>query len=78
MNEIVPNLGRDRDFIPLIRERFGDQFFTQSISVRIGCIEQSNSEIECLVHQCYCFAFGKISPPTGGDGPQTKANFADR
>src|SRR5207247_7748082 len=41
-------------------------------------IEQRDTEIKRLMHQCDRFALGKISPPTGGNRPQTKANFAHR
>ena len=36
-----------------------------------------DAEIERLVHQRDRFALGKISPPTGGNRPQTKADLAD-
>ncbi len=78
MNEIVTDLGRDHDFVPLIRERLGNQFFAQTISVGVSRIEQGDTEIERLVHERDRFAFGKISPPAGGNRPQTKADLANR
>ena len=69
MDKIVADLGRDHDFVPLIWERLRDQFFAQSVSVRVSCIEQCDAEIERLVHERDRFALGKISPPSGGNRP---------
>src|SRR5437660_5736147 len=76
-DEIITDLGRDRDFIALFWERLGNQFFAQPVSISVGRVEERNSEIERLVHQCDRFALGKISPPAGGNRPQTKADLAD-
>src|SRR5206468_12156368 len=76
MDEIVPDLGRNHDFIPPRRERFGDQFFTQAISVSISRIEQRDAEIECLMHEGNRFALSEIPPPTGRNRPQSEADFA--
>ena len=76
MNKIVSDLGRDHDFIPLVWKCFRDQFFAETSAVGISRIEQSDAEIECLVHERDCFPFGKISPPAGGNCPQTKTDFA--
>src|SRR5436190_19661032 len=77
MDKIVADLGRDHDFIPLVRECLCDQLFAQSISVRVGRIEQRDPEIERLAHERDRFALSEISPPTGGDCPQSEADFAD-
>ncbi len=77
MNKIVANLCRNHDLIPLIRESFRDQFFAQSVSVRVSGIEERDAEIKRFVHQRDRFALGKISPPTCRNRPQTKADFAD-
>ena len=76
MHEIVTNFCRDHDFIPLVWKRLRDQLFAQSVSVRIGGVEQCDTEIERLVHERNRFAFGEISPPTSGNRPQTKADLA--
>src|SRR5260370_26248954 len=76
MDEIVSDLGRDRDFIPLFRERLGDQLLAQSVAISVRRIEQGDAEIERLVHERNRFAFGEVSPPAGRDGPQAEANFA--
>src|SRR6266513_331539 len=65
MDEIVSDLGRDRDLIALFWERLGNQLLAQSVAVSISRIKERNAEIERLVHQCDRFAFGKISPPAG-------------
>src|SRR4029077_6335765 len=71
------DLRRDYDFIALIRERFCDQLFAQTIPVGISRIEQRNPEIKRLVHQRNRFTLGKISPPAGGNCPQPEADFTD-
>ena len=76
-DKIVADLGRDHDFIALVRERLGDQFFAQAVSVGIGGIEQRDPEIERLVHKRNRLALGEIPPPTGRNRPKTKADFAD-
>src|SRR6266496_3620744 len=78
MHEIIADLRRDHDFIPLVWECLRDQLFAETVSVRVGCIEQRDTEVERLVHQRDRLALGKISPPTCGNGPQTKTDFADR
>src|SRR5437879_8507169 len=78
MNKIVSNLGCDHDFIPLVRERFRDQLFAQTVAIGISRIEQGDAEIERSLHERNRFAFGKISPPAGGNRPQTKADLANR
>src|SRR5262245_51062446 len=78
MDKIVTDLCRDHDFVPLIWERLGDEFLAEAIPVSISRVEQGDTEIERLVHELDCFTFGKISPPTGGNCPQAKANLADR
>src|SRR6266487_3811215 len=55
-----------------------DQFFAQPVSVRIGCIEKRDPEIERLVHQRNRFALGELPPPGRGNRPQPKADFAHR
>src|SRR5438876_4394787 len=75
MDEIVSDLGRDRDFIALFWERLGNQFFAQPVSISVGRVEERNSEIERLVHECDRFAFGEASPPAGGDRPETEPDF---
>src|SRR5262245_17043860 len=77
MNKIVADLRRDHDLIPLVRESFRDQFFTQTVSVSVSRIEQGDPEIKRLVHQFDRFALSKISPPTSRNRPQTKADFTD-
>ena len=39
-DKIVADLGRDHDFIALLRKSFRDQFFAQAVSVGIGGIEE--------------------------------------
>src|ERR1700688_2254653 len=78
MYKIVADLGRDHDFVSLIWERLRDQFFAQSVSVRISRIEESDAEVKRVMHQRNRFALGEISPPTGGDCPQAEPDFADR
>src|SRR4029453_10526480 len=78
MDKIVTDLGCDHDLIPLFRKRFGDQLFTQTVSISISGVEQRDAEIKRLVHERNRFALGKISPPPGGNSPQTEADFADR
>src|SRR4029453_15350905 len=78
MHKIVTDLSGDHDFIPLIRKRFGDQFFAQSVAVSVSGIEKRDPEIERLWHQSDRFAFGEISPPTSRNRPQTKTNLAHR
>src|SRR5256885_5516187 len=78
MDKIVANLCRNHDFIPLIRKRFRDQFFAQPVSVSVGCVEKCYAQIKGLMHERDRFALGEISPPTGGNRPQPKANFAHR
>src|ERR1700692_3586572 len=75
---IVADLCREHDFFSLIWERLRDQFFAQSVSVRISRIEESDAEVECVMHQRNRFALGEISPPTGGNCPQAEPAFADR
>ena len=76
-DKIVADLGRDHDFIALIRKCLRDQFFAQAVAVGIGGIEKSHAEIERLVHERDRLALGEISPPAGGDRPKTEADFAD-
>src|SRR5438094_34966 len=76
MHKIVADLGRDHDFIPLVRERLCDQFFAETISVCIGRIEQSDAEIECPVYERNRFALGEISPPTCRNRPHAETDFA--
>src|SRR6266478_4105125 len=78
VHEIVSDLGRDRDFIALFWERFGNQLLAQSVAVSVGRVEERNSEIERLVHESDRFALGKISPPTGGNRPKAEADLAYR
>src|SRR5205823_5810130 len=77
VDEVIADLGRDRDLVALFRERFRDQLLAQSVAVSVSCIEKGNSEIERLVHERDCFALGEISPPTGRDRPETEADLAD-
>src|SRR5206468_2485522 len=56
MYEIVTDFGRDHDFIPLVWECLRDQLFAETVSVRVSSIEQSDTEVECLVHQRDRFA----------------------
>src|SRR5260370_41163168 len=65
VHEIVADLGCDGYFIALFWERLGDQFLAQTVAISIGCIEQSNSEIERLVHQRDRFALSELAPPAG-------------
>src|SRR5882724_11231125 len=67
VDEIITDLGRDRNLAALFWERLGNQFFAQPVSISVGRVEERNSEIERLVDQCDRFPFGKISPPTGGN-----------
>ena len=76
MDKIVTDLGCNNDFIALVRKCFRNQFFAQSVSVRVSRIEQRDTEIECFVHERNRLALGKVSPPTGGNSPRTKTNFA--
>jgi hypothetical protein len=46
------------------------------IPVCVGCVKQRDAEVERLMHQPDRFAFSKISPPAGGNCPQTKTNLA--
>jgi hypothetical protein len=78
MYKIVADLCCNHDFVPLIWEGLGDQFFTQPVAVRISRIKQSDAEIERLVHEGDRFAFGEISPPASGNRPQTKPDLAHR
>ena len=64
-DKIVADLGRDHDFIALIRKRLRDQFFAQSVAVGVGCIEKRDAEIERLVHERDRFALREIPPPAG-------------
>src|SRR5439155_20089193 len=74
--KIVAALRRDQAIVSLARKRFRNKLFAQSVSVRIGCIEQRNAEVERLVHEGNRFALREISPPPGGNRPQTETNFA--
>src|SRR5438270_3623238 len=76
-DEIISDLGRDRDLVALFRECLGDQFLAQSVAVSVSCIEKGNSEIERHVHERDCFALGEISPPAGRDRPETESDLAD-
>src|SRR6266478_10045800 len=78
VDEIITDLGRDRDFIALFWERLGNQFFAQPVAIRVGRIEQGDTEIERLMHERDRFALGKISPPTSRDRPKTEADLAYR
>src|SRR5947208_9710516 len=78
MNKVVTDLSRDYDFIPLVRERFRDQLFAQTVAIGISRIEQGDTEVERSLHERNRFAFGKISAPAGGNRAQTKANLANR
>ena len=75
LDEIVADLGRNRDLVALFRERLRDQFLAQSIAVGVGCIEEGNAEIERLVHERDRFALGKVSPPAGRNRPETEPDF---
>src|SRR5438046_467277 len=77
MHKIVANLRRDGYFVALFGKGFRDQLLAQSVSVSIGRVEESNAEIERLVHKRDRFAFRKISPPTRRNRPKAKANLAD-
>src|SRR5207244_119392 len=57
--------------------RFRDQLLAESIAVSVSCVKKSDAEIERLVHERDRFALGKISPPAGGDRPESKSDFAD-
>src|SRR4030095_5782161 len=76
MDKVVADLGRDDDFIPLFRKRLGDQFLAQTVSVGISRVEQRNTEIERLMHEPDRFALSEIPPPSGGNSPKTKPDFA--
>ena len=66
----------DSPCLVAITERFRDQLFAQSVSVRISRIKKNYTEIERFVHQCDRFALGEISPPTGRNRPQPEADLA--
>src|SRR5438270_8660653 len=78
MHEIVSDLRRDHDFVPLFLKCLGDQLLAQSVSISISRVEQRDAEIECLMHQRNRFAFGEISPPTRGNCPEPKPDLANR
>jgi hypothetical protein len=77
-DKVIAHFCCDHDFVPIRRKRFGDEFLAQAISISVGGIEQSNTEIEGPVHEGDGFAFGEIAPPTGRDRPEAEADFAHR
>src|SRR5438067_3117994 len=76
VDEIVTNFCCDCDLVTLFRKRFRDKLLAQAVSIGISRIKKSNAEIERLVHERDRFALGKISPPTGGNRPKSKSDFA--
>ena len=64
-DEVVADLGRDHDFVALLRESLRDQLFAQAVAVGVGGVKERDAEIERLVHERDRFAFGEISPPAG-------------
>src|SRR3954453_7546308 len=60
MDKVVADLGRDHNFIPLVRERPGNQLFTKPVSISVSRIEERNTQIKRLVHQRDGFPFSKI------------------
>src|SRR5258708_1054283 len=65
VHEIVADLGCVGYFIALFWRVFGDEFLGETVGISIGCIEQSNSELERLVHQRDRFALSELAPPAG-------------
>jgi hypothetical protein len=58
---------------------FGHEFFDTSFKWFLHPLgrKQGDSQIRRLMHQPDRFARSKVSPPTGGNRPQTKTDLAD-
>ena len=60
LDEVVTDLCGDDDLIALGRECLGDIFFAEAIAVGIRGIEESDAEVEGLVHEGKRLAFGAV------------------
>src|SRR4029077_1464152 len=76
MHKIITDFRGDHDLVALPAKSLCDEFFTASVSVGVGRIEQRDAQIKRLVHQRDRISVRVISPPTGRNRPQAEPHFA--
>ena len=68
-NEIIADLGRNRDLVAVRRKSLCQLLFASAIAISIGGIEKGDAEIKGLVQERDRLVVGEITPPTGRDCP---------
>ena len=74
--EVVTELSRINDALASICERRGELFFTATVAVSVGCIEERDAQIGGRAQHRNRVVVGLFAPPTGRGSPETEADLA--